>query len=288
MRNLIIAGALLFFMAGQSFILAQDKKTPSEPIPIITDTATKKVTPEWFSFTGEIGDFVVLTFDDGPFRSAFRRDIASGGQANSNGWVDHTGIILDILKRENIPATFFILGFQLDTVQVNTGETYQKYCQWLGRMFVEGHTVGIHDRRHIQYYKQSKKDLDASFAYTKSRVREICGREMSCYVRSPGGTISRESAQYLKQNGYKHVFWNINSEPEQYMKPKDILNIIIRDLNWGKRGIIMMHDRNASAYLDELLRFLKANRIKVITLEEWERRYGLPATPQTAQKVKFK
>lgn len=276
MRNLIIAGALLFFMSGQSLILALDKKAPPAPMPIITDTAKEKATPEWFSYTDEIGDFVVLTFDDGPFR-----------QANGKGKVDHTGIILDILKRENLKAVFFILGFQLDTVQVNTGETYQKYCQWLDRMFTEGHTVAIHDRRHIQYYKQSKNELDASFAYTKSRVREICGQELSCYVRSPGGSVSRESAQYLKQNGYKHIFWHINSEPEQYMKPSEILNIIIRDLNRGKRGIIMMHDRNASAYLDELLRYLKANRIKVITLEEWERRYGLPATPYTGQKVKF-
>ena len=276
MRNLIIACALLFFLAGNSFILAKEKKAPALPVPIISDTAKEKPVAEWFSFTDVIGDFVVLTFDDGPFR-----------QANGKGKVDHTGIILDILKRENILATFFILGYQLDTANVKMGETYQRYCQWLARMFSEGHTVAIHDRNHVQYYKQSRKDLEASFGYTKNRVREICGQEMSCYVRSPGGTISRDALQYLKQNGYKHIFWHINSEPEQHMTPKDILNIIIRDLNRGKRGIIMMHDRNASEFLDELLRFLKANRIKVITLEEWEQRYGLPETPYTSQKVKF-
>ncbi|MBI5778774.1 MAG: polysaccharide deacetylase family protein [Planctomycetes bacterium] len=286
MRNLVILCLLLFLISGNSFAYAEDKKEPP-PVPIITDIAKEKATPEWFSFTDVIGDFVVLTFDDGPFRSAFRRDLASGGQANNNGWVDHTGIILDILKRENLKAAFFILGFQLDTANVKTGETYQKYCQWLGRMFAEGHTVAIHDRKHIQFYKQSRKDMDASFAYTKTRVREICGQELSCYVRSPGGSVSREALQYLRQNGYKHIFWHINSEPEQYLTPKQILKAIIKELNRGKRGIIMMHDRNASEYLEELLRWLKANKIKVITLEEWERRYGLPETPFTPQKVKF-
>ena len=276
MRNLIIVCALFFFMAGHSFILAQDKKAPPAPVPIIADITRGKATAEWFSFSDAIGNFVVLTFDDGPFR-----------QANGKGTINHTGIILDILKRENLRATFFILGFQLDTAQVKTGETYQKYCQWLGRMFAEGHTVAIHDRNHIQYYKQSKKELEASFAYTKNRVREICGREMSCYVRSPGGSVSREALQYLRQNGYKHIFWHINSEPELHLSPKEILNAIIKELNRGKRGIIMMHDRNASEFLDELLRYLKANKIKVITLEEWERRYGLPETPFTPQKVKF-
>jgi len=263
-------------MAGYSFVFAQNTAISQPPIPIIDDIAGIKSVAEWFSFTNEIGDFVVFTFDDGPYR-----------QVNGKEKADHTGIILGILNRENIKATFFILGFQLDTANVKTGETYQRYCQWLSRMFSEGHTVAIHDRNHIQYYKQSKNDIDASFTYTKTRVKEICGQDISCYVRSPGGTISRNVAQYLRQSGYKHIFWHINSEPEQHLTPKEILKVIINELDKGKRGIIMMHDRNASGYLDELLMFLKANRIKVISLEEWERRYGLPATPYTSQKVKF-
>ncbi|MEW6026689.1 MAG: polysaccharide deacetylase family protein [Planctomycetota bacterium] len=275
MRYLTFACILFFLLAGASGVHAKDKQPPP-PMPIITDTVAPKAAPEWFSYTAEIGDFVVLTFDDGPYR-----------QANSKGKIDHTGIILDVLKKEGVKATFFILGFQLDTANVKTGETYQFYCRWLERMFTDGHTVAIHDRNHIQYYKQSRKELDASFAYTKTRVREICGREMSQYVRSPGGTISRENAQYLKQNNYRHVFWHINSEPEQHLEPREIFKVIIGELNKGNRGIIMMHDRNASAYLEELLRYLKANKIKVITLEEWEQRYGLPNTPVTSQKVRF-
>ena len=60
-------------MAGNSFILAKDKKAPpppalnqngSGPVPIITDIAKEKAVAEWFGFTDKIGDFVVLTFDD--------------------------------------------------------------------------------------------------------------------------------------------------------------------------------------------------------------------------------
>lgn len=275
-----IVFVILFHIVPGSFVLCgydDEYCWEGHTITIITDIDAVKPAQEWFCFTEIFGDFVVLTFDDGPFR-----------HVNNGSKTDHTDLILDILKREGLEATFFILGFQLDTDHVKTGETYQKYCQWLSRMFLEGHTVAIHDRNHIQFYKQSQADMDASFFYTQGRVSEICGQKLAPYVRSPGGTISREVAQYLKERGYRHVFWHINSEPEPRMSSREILDAIIKDINRGKRGIIMMHDRNASEYLDELLKFLSVTRIGIISLEEWERRYGLPETPLTLHRGKFK
>lgn len=218
---------------------------------------------------------VVFTIDDGPYRNI------------NNDTTDHTGIILDVLRREGVPATFFLLGCQLDTKFVSTGGTYQRYCEWTRRMFADGHIVGIHDYNHIQYFKQSKSQLADSLIYTRMRIKEVSGHDVSSYVRSPGGAISPEVAAYLRENGYKHVFWHINPEPQQHLKPKEILDNIISDLNNSKRGIILMHDRTASAYLADLIKYLKSHNIKVISLSEWEARYGLPETLMAGQKEKF-
>lgn len=218
---------------------------------------------------------VVFTIDDGPYRNI------------NNGTTEHTEIILDILRREGVPATFFLLGCQLDTKFVSAGGTYQRYCEWVRRMFADGHTVGIHDYNHIQYFKQSKSQLADSLIYTRMRIKEVSGYDVAAYVRSPGGAISPEVAAYLKANNYKHVFWHINPETQQHLKPKEILDNIISDLNNCKRGIILMHDRTASAYLADLIKYLKSHNIKVISLSEWEARYGLPDTLMTSQREKF-
>jgi peptidoglycan/xylan/chitin deacetylase (PgdA/CDA1 family) len=268
---LIISGILIYF--PKKII---NYKANFSPLPIITNIDNEKPLLEWFCYSDELLDAVVLTFDDGPYR-----------KINANEIVDHTGIILDILKKEDIKATFFILGIQLDTNVVKMGETYQKYCEWIKRMFKEGHTVAIHDRNHISYFKQTKKELEDSLNYTRRRIKEISGQDVSFYVRSPGGTISQPVQQYLSLNNYKHVFWHINSEPEQRLTPQQILNNIIEALNKGKRGIILMHDRTASEYLQELIRFLRVNQIRIISLEEWDNRYGLPESPYTRHLIKF-
>lgn len=219
---------------------------------------------------------VVFTIDDGPFRSI------------NNGAGEHTAIILDILKRENVTATFFLLGCQLDTKFVSTGVTYQRYCEWVKRTFAEGHTVGIHDYNHIAYFKQSKSQLMDSFIYTRMRIKEVSGYDVSAYVRSPGGSISPDVADFLKENRYKHVFWNINPETRPHLSPSEILKNIEENISNGKRGIILMHDRTASGYLAELIKYLKSQRINIISLQEWETKYGLPDTVIVDQKETFK
>lgn len=269
----IILGVVIYF--PKRII---NHKVDYSPLPIIIDVSNEKPLLEWFSYSDsdELWDAVVLTFDDGPYR-----------RVNANEIIDHTGIILDILKNEDIKATFFILGFQLDTSNVKMGETYQKYCEWLKRTFNEGHTVAVHDRNHIPYFKQTKKELEESLDYTRRRIKEITGQDVSFYVRSPGGTISSPVQQYLADNNYKHVFWHINPESEQHLTAQQILNNLIEDINKGNRGMILMHDRTASEYLQKLIRFLKVNRIRIVSLEEWDQRYGLPATPYTKQLIKF-
>lgn len=267
----IILGVVIYF--PKKIINHNVNHSPS---PIVIDVNKEKPLLEWFCYSDDLCDAVVLTFDDGPYR-----------RINANEIIDHTGIILDILKQENIKATFFILGIQLDTSIVQMGETYQKYCEWLKRMFNEGHTVAIHDRNHISYFKQTKKVLEESLNYTRKRIKEITGQDVSFYVRSPGGSISSQVEQYLADNNCKHVFWHINPESELHLTTQQILNNLIEDINKGKRGIILMHDRTASEYLQELIRFLKVNRIRIVSLEEWDQKYGLPETPHTRQLIKF-
>lgn len=210
---------------------------------------------------------VVFTFDDGPYR-----------YYNQRQGIEHTEIILDILKAYHIKATFFVLGSQFDEQSAGRGETLERYRKLLKRMVQEGHTVGIHDHYHIPYTRQSRKQLERSLVFTANKIKEITGRAASVYVRSPGGRISQEVESYLKEKGYRHTYWHIEAEPLD-LKSGEYLPHTRDEIAKGRRGIILMHDRNASDYLSDLIKYLSSRNIKIIPLAEWESKYGLPLTP---------
>jgi peptidoglycan/xylan/chitin deacetylase (PgdA/CDA1 family) len=221
-------------------------------------------------------DAVVFTFDDGPYRSY--------SPGNST---EHTEIILDILKKNNVRAAFFVLGCQFDEEQVGSGGTLEHYKKWVKRVVDEGHTLSIHDYNHVPYWKQSKKELEKSFEFTAGKIREFTGTLPSKYVRSPGGSISEEAQAYLKQKGFRHVYWDIEAEPLNLKTSGGFLDHSKNEIAQGKRGIILMHDRNASGYLADLIKYLNSKNIKIVSLADWDRKYGLPKTPYKSQTVRF-
>ena len=110
-----------------------------------------------------------------------------------------TAKILDILKKHNVPAAFFLVG--------NYMETNPELVQ---RMVAEGHLVGNHTMHHPDMSKLSDKaafskelqDLEA--LYTR-----ITGQEMQKFYRPPQGLYSEENLKMAKELGYKTVFWSL-------------------------------------------------------------------------------
>ncbi len=110
-----------------------------------------------------------------------------------------TAQILDILKKHQVPAAFFLVGNYLE-----------KNPDLVRRMVAEGHIVGNHTMHHPDMSKLTDKaafskellDLEALF-------KEITGETMPKYYRPPQGIYSEENLQMAKELGYKTVFWSL-------------------------------------------------------------------------------
>jgi len=111
-----------------------------------------------------------------------------------NGYTDD---VLDILKREKVPAAFFI-----------TGHYIKSQPDLVKRMVKEGHIVGNHSWGHPdlskisdERYKEEIKKLEA--AYTA-----LTRRKDMKYLRPPRGTFSERSLKLADELGYTSVFWS--------------------------------------------------------------------------------
>ena len=110
-----------------------------------------------------------------------------------------TAEILDVLKKHQVPAAFFLVGNYIE-----------KNADLVRRMVEEGHTVGNHTMHH---YDMSKLTDRAAFQKEltdlEALYREVTGAEMEKYYRPPQGIYSEENLAMAKELGYKTVFWSL-------------------------------------------------------------------------------
>ncbi len=133
------------------------------------------------AYLGDTGEKVIyLTFDAG----------------YENGC---TETILDVLKKHNAPAAFFLVGNYIE-----------KNPELVRRMVAEGHTVGNHTMHHPDMSKISEKSaFQKELADLETLYRQVVGGEMPKFYRPPQGNYSEENLKMAKELGYKTVFWSL-------------------------------------------------------------------------------
>ncbi len=113
-----------------------------------------------------------------------------------NGYTEH---ILDVLKKHEVPAAFFLVGNYL-----------QKNADLVRRMVAEGHIVGNHTMHHPNMSKLSDK---AAFSKELSELEalfmEVTGKQLPKYYRPPQGIYSQQNLEMAQDLGYQTVFWSL-------------------------------------------------------------------------------
>ena len=127
--------------------------------------------------------FAYLTFDDGPTYVV-------------------TDALLDVLKKENVKATFFVVGKEIEGKE-----------RILKRIYSEGHSLGLHTYSHnFKKIYRSTGDFIDEMAKTSNKVEEVTGYAPKI-IRFPGGSAKRLNASTLDklhENNFKVYDWNVN------------------------------------------------------------------------------
>ncbi len=171
-----------------------------------------------------------LTFDDGPS--------------------DNTLKILDILKKYNAKATFFVVG---------TGK-----LDYIKRIHAEGHTVGLHTNTHQIYQRSGNIYLstDAYFADLKAvsdKVEKLIGVK-SMVIRFPGGSSNKISKSFCSgimtqltrmvgERGYSYFDWNVSSNDAAggVQSSTYIKNSVLNGAGNKSSICVLMHDTSAKS-----------------------------------------
>lgn len=110
----------------------------------------------------------------------------------------YTAKMLDVLKKEHVPAAFFVTGHYLKSEP-----------NLVKRMVNEGHIVGNHSWGHPDFTDVSNLKLKSELKKVKEKYKEITGRDDMVYLRPPRGVFSERTLAVSHKLGYTNVFWSL-------------------------------------------------------------------------------
>ncbi len=179
-----------------------------------------------------------LTFDDGP---------------NPN----FTNKVLDILKKHQVKATFFIIGKNIDGNEVI-----------LKRIIDEGHIVGNHSFSHVKFFNViSPKKIVEDIEKCDNSIEKVTNLK-PLFFRTPFGLTSPKIAKALKKVDHVSVGWDFRSFDTMAKSETKLLYKLKSKAS--KSSILLLHDNNEITInvLDAFLNFCKKNGIKIVSLDK--------------------
>jgi len=184
---------------------------------------------------------VALTFDDGPLDGP-------------------TQDILNILDKNHIKATFFLIG-----------QNAKNNPDLVKKIFSDGDAIGNHSWTH-PYNRQTKAGAQAEIEKTSAEIASITGVRPNLF-RPPGGIMHNGLAEYAKSQKMGIVLWSADSiDYRAHSSASRLLSNIFRD-GVKPGSIILMHDggakrTNTIQALPILIARLKKEAFRFVTIPE--------------------
>jgi polysaccharide deacetylase family sporulation protein PdaB len=205
---LLCTGGIVFFARGGSALPAQAK---SDRIPIYSvEPSDSQAKP------------IALTFNC----------------AWDNGDVQ---TILDILKQNEITATFFLVG-----------QWAEKYPDSVKAISQAGHEIGNHSYSHADFATLEEKQLVEEISKCSSAIEQITGRVPE-FMRPPSGSYSDASIAVIERMGMTPIQWDADSLDWKSVSARQIVKNVTKKAQPG--SIVLLHcgAKNTAAALPNLI-----------------------------------
>lgn len=195
-----------------------------------------------------------LTFDDGPTKIATKK-------------------ILDILKENNVHASFFVIGYRVN-----------EFPDIVKRAYEEGHFIANHGYSHKnnKLYKNKEAFINEILSTDEAISNAIGVSNYHSHIfRFPNGstsnnysTVKKSCKNYLKEIGYTYIDWNaLNNDSIKKYSPSSLLSNLKNSCKGKNSLVILMHDTSdvSKSYesLDDSIKYLKEQGYTFKTIKEF-------------------
>lgn len=224
----------------------------SDDVMMVTATRTEGTVMSWYYMPRTDG---VQPAPEAAFKFVYNFGAYSAGdpaqkiiyltfdEGYENGY---TAQILDILKKHNVQAAFFVVEHYIKTNP-----------DLVKRMVAEGQLVCNHSTHHKDMGSMADfNEFKNEIAGVENAFYEVTGKEMPKYFRPPEGKFSERCLKYAQQLGYSTIFWSFaykdwlnNAQPD----PEAAIQTIISRTHPGEVALLHATSKTNAQILDRVL-----------------------------------
>ncbi|KAI6376071.1 hypothetical protein MCOR25_002886 [Pyricularia grisea] len=189
---------------------------------------------------------IALTFDDGPYK--------------------YTGDLLDIFKRYQMVATFFVTGNNIGKGMINNRSL--PWAGYIERMIAEGHQVASHTWSHQNASELTDDQYTQQIVYNEIALADILGF-FPTYMRPPYSICGNNCQSLLSTLGYHVIYFDLDTEGYLHDTPagaqigKNIWDQAVGPANPATRSFLQIeHDLQYQSVYNLTEYFLKSIQAK--------------------------
>ena len=168
------------------------------------------------------------------------------------GWeTEYVQGILDVLKKEDVKITFNV-----------TGRWAEKNPEMLLKLKSEGHEIGNHGHRHLDYAKLSYEENLEQIKTSKKIIEDIIKDETK-FFQAPAGSFGEGTMKAANELGYTSIKWDVDTIDWNNRKEPEVIIQRVSKKEIKDGSIVLMHPTYATTQcLDDIIQIIKDRGLK--------------------------
>ena len=168
------------------------------------------------------------------------------------GWeTEYVQGILDVLKKEDVKITFNV-----------TGRWAEKNPEMLLKLKSEGHEIGNHGHRHLDYAKLSYEENLEQIKTSKKIIEDFIKDETK-FFQAPAGSFGEGTMKAANELGYTSIKWDVDTIDWNNRKEPEVIIDRIKKKEIKDGSIVLMHPTYATTQcIDDIIQIIRDKGLK--------------------------
>jgi polysaccharide deacetylase family sporulation protein PdaB len=137
--------------------------------------------------------------------------------------------ILETLEKENVKATFFIVG-----------DWARKYPDWVKEIDQRGHDIANHSDKHPHMASMTKEEIKKDILDAHVTIRQLIGKDIHLF-RAPYGEYNNKVVEAATECNYYTLQWDVDSLDWKEYGLNPLIRKVLLHKNLGPGSIILLH-----------------------------------------------